>query len=1110
MRKTTDPREHKYLIDREFNTFGRGAIEDAPGELLYGHGAVSRGYNINCHQQYFEGRGGSKLFGRVAPARIDLGDLFTGNAYWHMDKPIIQKDIGTNICKIEYLKEFSGINVGPLQEDWEIYDRLRRCRYIEWPDGGIERIKPETFVVKKFTWSYVPSVMYAYFLSFEVESFAARTPYQTDLENVFIRPEYALPDLMVWHTLLKMWVRIEGGELAHAQWDMKGPGWETVKYVDQSERGFKSGRTSFIEERQGGVIYNSAGIYRWTYDEDNGIDEVYRMDCVVPLMMETAAVGNEKKHEYRYIFTGVRLQKDISRLDGGVIYYETPTTYAGYRNGVFYKDSEDYVGLDGKGGPVNAESPNEFQIQWLVTAANIPKTMTHIAVYRTLDLGADDPAGKTLNSEDRFALVMEIPIGDILNNSNVITDNVSDAILRSRMSDWYPRTLFHTLLPPCNVAAQVPGFAVCAIEGESKLYYTDKESYTWGSHNGAQLNEQVKDGIEHIEAFRDTVAIFGAHSTWAFQAGVSTWNQLTSDFGYPDIPSVSIIDNMIGCVAHRTIQRLTNGEIILVTKEGGGASARVFNGYSFGENLLEDNTLGQSRNRNRLRRLRGAIAVYNEGAGYIVWCALDDGDGVAGDREITSYCFRLAVRSSQGGGMTEYGGEQWLWPGADAAAVANGYDPAGNKITIVEDARTGNFYQIGLSEQWLDREGEAGNGHEIETLAALPIIADGYKWQKHLETHIAMRCWRSEYRGKEGFTADGFKAGHKVNLKIYEDGEQIAEASELQDLNRNGDYAYLKKVEARRIQEVISTTTSCYKISQVVVKVQTSDREALPADNVPVEIDHQKEWREAVIHLSRNLPYSTYNRADGTDMDVAYEGRRPGEVGETDAPTGELRAAFWVGTRMYRQFDVDVDDFTVSSWIRPHGTAESIPLFMWVDSIDEDTITGMAPHIVWIEYRSGGDGRGEVVCRYDGADVLACPVTEGEWTHIVWRRTFEFAEMSAGSDAGLKAQERFAIFVNGELYAAAGVERTVQNSMDAGVYVTGTFDAGISYQNTWEDTAAEGEERTGDCFWIADGRQAGSRSADYYDARLMLSGVSDASVHTYYNAVRRGGEGWLP
>jgi hypothetical protein len=318
-----------------------------------------------------------------------------------------------------------------------------------------------------------------------------------------------------------------------------------------------------------------------------------------------------------------------------------------------------------------------------------------------------------------------------------------------------------------------------------------------------------------------------------------------------------------------------------------------------------------------------------------------------------------------------------MQPDAQAAAVAHGLDPTGKRITIVEDARTGYFYEIGIAEQWLDRADDDGNGHEIPTRAALPTIADGYKWQKHLETHLAMRCWKSGYRGADGFTKDGFKPEHRVSLKIYEDGEIIDEASALQDINRNGDYAYLKKVEARRIQEVIETTTSAYKVSQVVVKVQTSDREALPVDNDPVEVKHQREWRTAVIHLSRNLPYPAYNRADGTAMEIQYmhgkEGHRPGEIGRVKAPTDKRGEAFWVETSLIRVFEDDIIDFTVSMWVRPLGQGN---LFVFSDPDGEDSD---ATHELALSLVEDEDDSSNIIihCEYDGCELLRYTLKTG-------------------------------------------------------------------------------------------------------------------------------------
>jgi hypothetical protein len=667
----------------------------------------------------------------------------------------------------------------------------------------------------------------------------------------------------------------------------------------------------------------------------------------------------------------------------------------------------------------------------------------------------------------------------------------------------------------------VPGFVLCAIEGESTLRYTADDGmggYTHGSHNPIQINEQVAGGITQLTAFPDVCAVMTASATWAVVLGVSDYyKEPGSGWVVPIIPKINIVDNRIGCAFPRTVQYVSGGEIIMFTRIGGEAAVVLFNGHQYGENMLVDTALGLSRNQNRARDAALAVAIYGESTGYIVWMTMGE-DERGGDlaKTISSYCFRLAVRSTQGGGVTEYGGEGWLWPDADAGVAVTGRDDAGAAIVLVEDARTGFLFRIGVAEQWLDKMGlnaaewgqdpvfgemfvkypEVG-GYEIETRVALPIISDGYKWQKHLETHIAMRCWKSEYRRAEGFTKDGFKPRHKAGLKIYEDGEQIAEESALQDLNRNGDYAYLKKIDARRIQEVIETTTSAYKISQVIAKVQTSDREALPVNNEPIEVRHQREWRLAVIHLSRNLPCPTYNRADGTEMGVVgaewHEGDKPREVGRAVAPTGKPGEAFWVATGLHKTLEDDVVDFTVSMWIRPDFDGDAIKLS---GSAGE----GRFAHRINLALTANGN---YIRCTFDGAELLRYQLKRLAWQQVALRRKVN------------GPAEMISLFVDGENVMNAMFGRTTQGVMGSvdfdvayeefleGTRDQGTFDVEPSFQNTWSDV---GE----DIYAGRDVCVGQGKNAEYFDVRLMLAAVSGASVYTYYHAVRRGGEGWLP
>jgi hypothetical protein len=1036
MRKTTDPREHKYLADREFNSFGRGAIEDAPGELLYGHGALALGYNVNCYQRYFEGRGGSRALSRYRPP----ASLWHGSGKrWRVETSGGYEDA---MVPSEEMPSTEGV------------------RYVDWYSalGKGNTAHPEEAIFR--------DVLTGTNRGGELVVASGNEAWNNGEEmHAILRGK---PVLMVWHNQLSLWVRIESGYLSFSEWDISLPdtsrdnirwaGWQTVISLDGR---FADSRTSFVEERNGGIIYNGSGIFRWNFDTN----EVYRInaDCPVYVRSTSRASPSAHEHTYRYLLTAVRLRGGISRLDGGIVDYESSVSEHGFLLSNTTLEDPQRAGLLTVEYPIES-TDTDGKNPLRVAIRRNPKTdvtlgtITHIGVYRTLDLGEYDPVSDAIVNvnvarANRFALVADVPVGsanlDRPPHAEVLAfyDDVEDAVLRARMDDWYPRTRFHRPLPNCTVAAAVPGFIVCAVDGESKLYCAQDTGFGWytaGSHNPGLQPDAIQDAIRHIEVFPDVGVLFCNHSTWSFPIGVSEGMEEPGSLRWlAMISKISVVDALIGCVHPQTVRRLSHGEVILVTAENAAPAVRAFNGYAYGEDLLEDSGLGLSRNKNKLRQMYGAVALYGEATGYIVWCSflVDGYPPRLGNlhASISSYCFRVAVRASQGGGVTEYGGERWLWPDAGdseqpAASVAVGHEPGGKSIPIVEDARTGNFYRVGLSEQWLDREGDyvgardedggyvfvLAPDYEIETRAALPIISDGYKWQKHLETHIAMRCWKSEYRGADGYTADGFRFGHKVGIKIYEDGEQLAESSALKDINRNGDYAYLKKVEARRLQDVIETSTSCYKISQVAAKVQTSDREALPADNVPVEIEYWREWRDAVVHLSRNLPYLSYNRATGIDVVV-------GVVEPADGPFGRVGEALCLaaGAFVVAEGVTVSGDFTVSMWVCAAPFDDfSVKIF----SLRGSAISVSAP-----------------------AEAM------GKWAHVV----------VVCKDGGGPR-----VYVDGEI--------TTDISMSA---FSGTPVLGAEYSTA---------------------------EVKIFDVRVIPSAVSVESMASYRESIERGGEGWLP
>ena len=1211
MRKTTDPHEHKYLIDREFNTFGRGAIEDCPAELLYGKGALSAGFNVNCHQQYFEGRTGSVVFSRIPFPALEVWARKEGNT----------------IIALAYNERPSASQV----ED---------AHYLTWPDGRRELLLHGSLVL---------GTQAPFEIHFRTETDTPQ-PYPILVKCAVT----GKPSIWHWHTELKLWVRLEAGVFATASWDIKE--WRRVDIIDGE---FAPGRSSFVETRTGGFIYNLDGIFRWIAETN----EVFRINTESPFMLrsydESESYGMEsdnKNHAYRYLVTGTRIRNhDLNQNAGqnfsrGIVDYET--------SAIEFNWKERGTGLMSRINPVSVDYP-----ALLIVDIDQEKlgAVTHLSVYRTLDLDAidvSDPNRTQFNSPNRFGLVGDFPlwgpnipnhfayveiveregekwliahegrlpplgpnwgtaiiapnkvmigfiveetftggtevrvrsntplctgalaVGEeplerahvfeygrrstikwadgyhyrkesllgnyvylsngriyrVINASDdgVVTldgdlgktsgrgallirhesaqtlfyDNVDDDTLRGRYEFFYPRTRFCKPLPNCNIAAAIPGFVMCAIAGESKLYYTQDDTmggYTYGSHNPIQINEQIKDSIQHIELFPDVAAVISSRSTWKFPTGLADYYEEPGNgHAVPVITKIELVDNNIGCVEPYSIQHIPGGQIALVTREGEQPAVRTFNGHAYSrENYLEDAALGLSRNKRKVRLTRGAIAVYSEATGYIIWRGSvegmesefgdlqlrpnesgannDDRQGRPNEEEIriqavldmgngnseqaafkdgwdvfydrgqtrTTYCFRVAMRGDQGGGVTEYGGEHWVWPDIRAVSVTHGFDPEGDRITLVEDIRTGVIYRIGLAEQWLDKLDENGKGFYIPTRIALPTIADGYKWQKHLETHIAMRCWAGAYRGAQGYTADGFKTAHKCDIRIYEDGELIDHVSELKDLNRNGDYAYIKKVEARRIQEVIETTTAAFRISQIVTKVQTSNREALPGDNLPSEILYQKEWRNAIVHLSRNLPYPIYNRADGTDLEGHLGGITTYEV---DGPFGRQREAFTPALYLIKRFGYSYN-ITVSMWFLHGGSVQGGYSYRIFDMLKSDDYPQRdVPSLYrFVDY----DDSQRLVVYTTGFVWTLDTEYLGKWTHVVVRLN----------------NETLSLFADG---TKTGEIRCAGILAGSGIQI---------------------------------GNQAFS---SFFDVRVMNRAVSDESIRSYYEAVKRGGEGWLP
>ena len=280
----------------------------------------------------------------------------------------------------------------------------------------------------------------------------------------------------------------------------------------------------------------------------------------------------------------------------------------------------------------------------------------------------------------------------------------------------------------------------------------------------------------------------------------------------------------------------------------------------------------------------------------------------------TDQCFRLAIKPSQGQGIMPMSGK-WVWPMV-SSATAKGYNKLHESISLVVNAEDMKIYQIGIPELWVDHEGGYDEA-EIECEAMLPEISSRGGTQeniRHVETHASMRPWDEKtYRGKAGYTADGFRNDQVFGIEVYENGEQIAPTALLTQVDKDGDYAFLKEIECKRIQLKLKYAASAFRTTRIMSHCEEIDFRTPPQLNDVPEKIWQKEFSSPDIWFSKNKPSIATNRGDG----VVWSGNGVSMYGP-DNKNGAFNSAGLSSTTGYV-----ISDFFISGWMWGDGTIYS-------------------------------------------------------------------------------------------------------------------------------------------------------------------------------------------
>ena len=255
-----------------------------------------------------------------------------------------------------------------------------------------------------------------------------------------------------------------------------------------------------------------------------------------------------------------------------------------------------------------------------------------------------------------------------------------------------------------------------------------------------------------------------------------------------------------------------------------------------------------------------------------------------GDGEVSKKCYRVAVKPSQGIGVVEWGiGGDLPFPEAYTGTM-KGYNSDGQAISLILDSSSGQFYRVGVKGVFQDKIGAYNQGVEINNMFRIKEHSgiDGSEESsiEHVESHISTRPYNEDYKGESGYTEEGFREGHEVDLKMFANGDTDTPVSKLTKVSQYADIVFGARVEDKRLQLQAEMTTAAYKATRVRQLIQNINK-VTPDDTGGVRTEnlYQRMFRGQDLWISRDSKHPIMNRATGLDATGPYDSLAEGPDG---------------------------------------------------------------------------------------------------------------------------------------------------------------------------------------------------------------------------------------
>jgi hypothetical protein len=203
----------------------------------------------------------------------------------------------------------------------------------------------------------------------------------------------------------------------------------------------------------------------------------------------------------------------------------------------------------------------------------------------------------------------------------------------------------------------------------------------------------------------------------------------------------------------------------------------------------------------------------------------------------TDKCYRLPVSPSNGAGVSEYRdsdvtGYDWVWPSSGIGTIVL-QDQRELEVGLVVDSRTQRVFQINDKNAWEDRVGEYDVGRRI--ISELNLRAHISPMGEHVEishkeTHVYMKPKDRLNAGGEGYDADGYPLGFRIDITMHKNEKESPEYTQkIEKIQKDGDLVFPEKIVGRSLQQRLKMYSAPWINTGILTDYTVIDKMASPS-----------------------------------------------------------------------------------------------------------------------------------------------------------------------------------------------------------------------------------------------------------------------------------------